>query len=499
MNIKKLLIITSLLCVVFLFSCSKEIENIEEPIDETAIRTLTYEINNPLMGRITGTLTQELTYNDISSGVKVNEKSGYKFIGWSDGLTDYSRTDTNLKEDTVITAIFDYEYRTMPILEINTIDFRKVMSKTDYIDAEVTFAYTNGERRFESLPAEIRGRGNATWGMEKKSYRLKFKNRIDLIEGENNDARTWVLLANHCDQTMLRNHTAFNLGQTLNVPCSTDSMFVELYFNGKYDGVYQIVDQVQVNENRVNIDETRTDNSIGFLIELDRYFEGTENVDYVVVNHLFYSIKSEIHNPEQIQYLKNYLEQIEAAIRGNDEEACNRLIDMDSCVATYILQELMRNIDVGWSSFFMYIEEDYGKMYFGPPWDFDLAAGNDHRLDNGSFEGIYVGNRRSGFDQRHRWFPILVEYDWFNELVKDMWNNKKDEILKTINEVYNFGKENTLSFNRNFEAWPIWGHRINQEPEHIMALNTYTKHLDYLIDWMYNRFYWLDDYFNSGN
>lgn len=500
MNRILLLILFSTL---ILFACNSYIDSPPEettvPIDETAVRTLTYKTNNPMMGTVAGALTQELTYSDESTTVKANEKTGFKFIGWSDGLTEYSRKDVNLTEDTTLTAIFDYEFLDMPVLAINTVDNKPITSKNTYLAATVSFVNPDGARRFEELPAEIRGRGNATWNMEKKSYRLEFTDRIDLIEGFDNGARTWVLLANHCDQTMLRNHTAFSLGQILNIPYSTDSIFVELYLNGRYDGVYQIVEQIQVHENRINIDDTRTDTTNGFLIELDRYYEGQINVNYVEVNRLQYSIRSHINNPEQIEYLKDYIQKIEDAIRGNDQSACYELIDMNSCVATYILQEFMRNIDVGWSSFFMFIEEDYGKMYFGSPWDFDLAAGNDWRLDNGSYEGIYVGNRRSGMDQRHRWFPILVEYEWFRELVQNMWNDKKDEIINFVDEVYQYGNDNIRSFNRNFVRWKIWGWRINQEPEHIMALNSYSQHIDLLYTWLNERYGWLDEYFNNAD
>ena len=503
---KKIYLITTvLLLALLLFACKNDAEPIveetttEEIIDETAVRTLTYEINYSYMGSVSGIMTQELTYNDVSTGVKANEKPGFKFIGWSDGNKEYARTDTNLKDDITITALFDYDYRDMPVLDIRTTDNRQIMSKHDYITAEVSLSNIEGERQFESLPAEIRGRGNATWGMEKKSYRLHFTDRIDLIEGAENGARTWVLLANHCDQTMLRNHAAFNLGKILSIPYATESMFVELYLNGKYDGVYQVAEQTQVHENRVDIDETRTDNTNGYLIELDRYFEGEEDIDFFVINRVFYSIRSQIHNPQQVEYLKNYFQQIEDAVRSNNEAECYRLIDMDSCVATYILQEFMKNIDVGWSSFFMCIDEDFGKLSFCAPWDFDLTAGNDHRLDNGSWDGIYVGNRESGFDQRHRWFPILVEYDWFRRLVQNMWEENREEMLSYVDEVYQFGKDNIRSFNRNFERWPIWGWRINQEPEHILRLNTYTQHIDYLNEWLNARYQWLDEYFMNEN
>ncbi|MCQ2432831.1 MAG: hypothetical protein MJ175_09550, partial [Clostridia bacterium] len=51
--------------------------------------------------------------------------------------------------------------------------------------------------------------------------------------------------------------------------------------------------------------------------------------------------------------------------------------------------------------------------------------------------------------------------------------------------------EANTAMNRNFDAWPIFGRRINQEPEHVMALRSFDAHADYLLDWLKNRRDWL--------
>ena len=55
------------------------------------------------------------------------------------------------------------------------------------------------------------------------------------------------------------------------------------------------------------------------------------------------------------------------------------------------------------------------------------------------------------------------------------------------------------AFARNFEKWNIFGQRINQEPEHIMALDSWNEHIDALEAWLTERALWLDDCFASAD
>ena len=50
-------------------------------------------------------------------------------------------------------------------------------------------------------------------------------------------------------------------------------------------------------------------------------------------------------------------------------------IDIDSFINYYLIQELFMNVDVDYSSVFMYKHGDE-KLKFGPIWDFDLSSGN---------------------------------------------------------------------------------------------------------------------------
>ena len=101
---------------------------------------------------------------------------------------------------------------------------------------------------------QIRGRGNGTWGNEKKPYQIKLENRADLLKTGNEEerARTWVLLAEAGDRTLLHNRLAFDLALELGMETTSHSEYVDLYYDGEYRGVYLLAEKVEINEGRID-------------------------------------------------------------------------------------------------------------------------------------------------------------------------------------------------------------------------------------------------------
>lgn len=58
-------------------------------------------------------------------------------------------------------------------------------------------------------------------------------------------AKTWILLANHADPSLLRNTLAYDLAAAFGLPGSPDSRFVDLTINGEYLGNYLITEKVE--------------------------------------------------------------------------------------------------------------------------------------------------------------------------------------------------------------------------------------------------------------
>ena len=140
-----------------------------------------------------------------------------------------------------------------------------------------------------------------------------------------------------------------------------------------------------------------------------------------------------------------------------------------------------------------------GKLYFGPAWDFDIAAGNDRNLDEGGYQGIYNQNQNLNVSTVHP-NPILcqmISYGWFEDLVIARWFEISDIIDGVIQDVPVTAEANEGAFARNFLRWKILGTReqVYHEPNSILILNTYEEHVEYLYNWLRDRKNWLDQYY----
>ncbi len=392
------------------------------------------------------------------------------------------------------------EADSLPILSIDTGNI-PVTSREEYVSASVSARGTLDDDLFgfEGLSGQVRCRGNYTYtGTAKKSYRLKFDEKINLFGQGAGSAKSWVLMAEHCDQSFLRNHLAFGIASKLsNISYVSSSSFVKLYLNGDYQGIYHLAEQHQVGEYRVNIQEDPAEVDTDYLIERDSYADedGWEGVNWFRVDGTKYLVKSDNMTGEKCAFLEDYFYEVQDALRSGERIRVARYIDLASFIDTYLLQALTKNIDVGYSSFFM-VKKAGGVLYFTCPWDFDLAFGNDKRLDNGAPEGLYVG-AKSDLYQEHEWFYLLFNETWFCNMVRSRWNAVKADLLSVAEEIDRITAHFGDDMATNFEVWPFPRRSVNQEPAAILRLKSYPEHTAYLKTWFLARFDFLDALFNS--
>ena len=79
--------------------------------------------------------------------------------------------------------------------------------------------------------ATIKGRGNHTWTLDKRPYQIKFTTAVGPLGMAT--SRTWVLLANHQDPSLLRNKISYDLANAFGLQYSPESRFVDLSINGE--------------------------------------------------------------------------------------------------------------------------------------------------------------------------------------------------------------------------------------------------------------------------
>lgn len=397
-------------------------------------------------GKISGRPKQALIEGSTSALVYAIPNAGYEFVKWSTGETTQSLKVT-ATEDITIYAIFERVLSGFPTVSIDTYDSAPIVSKEEYVGCSVDIYNTTDEFTLSDITGKIRGRGNTTWDAPKKPYKLKLDEAVDLFG--NGKARTWTLIANYTDLSLLRNYLAYSVASLFDTQkITTSTEFVDLYVNGEYLGVYLLCEQNEVHENRVNISETGEIDT-GYIIELD----GREDGEGFYVDDKFYAIKSpdtdgRLFTEEHREFIKTYLESCSEALSGVDYDKIEALIDTKSFAQAYIVHELFNNVDVGYASFYMY-KDAGGKLQCGPVWDFDRSLGvTGHQHGAEDFATLWA-------KEQNIWFNKLLSHDEFVKLVSDQIIEYEKQITDTLSECYDFAYKNQNSFKLNFEKWDI--------------------------------------------
>lgn len=388
---------------------------------------------------------------------------------------------------------------TMPVISIDTLG-NSVNTKESYTDAKITIWDENGTIDTEDASISIRLRGNSTLNLDKKSYRFKFPKKSNPLHLGDGSAKSWNLVANYYDTSLLRSMTAYHLGDMLdNMPYTPNSRSVEVYVNGSYQGVYLLCEAVNVAKSRVAITEDTTKiEEDGYLVEMSRYAE--ENV--FTVDCCQYEVKSDVSgDPEiaakQIAYISNYTEQALHALKSGSQSETEKYIDIPSLIDNYLANELCKNVDAGWDSYY-FSKDAGGKLTFHPMWDYDLALGNNTEAKGISdAKGLGIFDVTDSSANSNPWLCYAIRCSWFREMLQARWDEKLAEIETLPDFVRTEASVNADSYNQNFTKWNTLGRKVYNETDEAAALKTHSEHAAYLANWLNQRITWLNDYYHS--
>lgn len=382
----------------------------------------------------------------------------------------------------------------LPVFCVNTKDSQTIESKEDYIECEVSVSNTEEKFEFQNKTAKIRGRGNTTWEYPKKPYKLKFEEKVDLFG--NGKAKTWTLIADYKDESLMRNRLAYTVGAVMeNLEWTTSVKSVDLYVNNEYVGVYLVCEQVETGSNRVDIDESMESVDTGYLIELDEraYLEGELDKDYFKVDGMSFALKTpdtedESFNVDYLNFIKNYVTGSLSALKGESYDVILSLIDVESFAETYIIHELFKNVDVAFSSFYMY-KDSGGKLCSGPIWDFDLSCASNEVITS---QYDYLEQTRTPnaiYATENKFYKYLLSYEEFRQLVSNKLEYYESKIKNVINSECDYVLKNeSKSFERNFMKW---GNLI----EKTIHTNTWEKDVEYVREFLLSGYDYLISYY----
>ena len=403
----------------------------------------------------------------------------------------------------------------LPLITIHTTDAREVTSRTTYIDGTYSAIYStkidgsparsSGGTRIQSDTLQIRGRGNASWGFPKKPYRLKL-NRARKLMGMSADAKNWTLINNYGDKTLMRNLLAFDVSRRLGMAWTPEGRLVDVFFNGEYEGTYQLCDQVQVHEDRVAVTKMeKTDNygdfvTGGYLIELDSYASGEPKWFTSSTFRIPITIKypdSENITPYQEAYIKNQWNAFERTVSSSNyadpETGYASMLDVPSFVQYFLVGEYSGNTDTYWSVN-VWKERDDPRFHFGPVWDFDLAFENDNRTYPISSIGntfIALSSRSSAANGVRSLIPRIINTT--KDLQCEEWSRARlDRGLSTeqmLHLVDSLAEKADVSQRLNFIRWPILSTYVHQN---FQALGSYRAEVESMKSYISYRMDWMD-------
>ena len=386
----------------------------------------------------------------------------------------------------------DYGQKTnIPTIYIETFGNQSITSKTEYIYATMVYVAGTDTVRYDSM--QIRGRGNSTWNLAKKPYRIKFKQSTKFLGKGYAKNKSWTLLANHGDKTFLRNAVTSKMGEFLGLPFNPAAHFVDLVLNGTYLGNYQVSDQVNVDNKRVEIFEqdynaTPTDDiSGGYLLEIDG-FATSEPEYFRTSKSLLVTIKSpdeDYINSSQKSYINDYLNNFESLLFSTNFtdsiEGYRELLDSATAIPWYIATELSANVDGFWSTY-IYKDKNDPKIYFGPLWDYDIAYNNCNRA--GDVTNASMVDKGFGSDLTKIWVKQLIKDPWFNNAVNDAWKKKIDDGLEDYlcNYIDSMAEVLDSSQQLNYKRYSINTRAYNE----IYLYSTYDDYINQLKSFIRN-------------
>jgi len=153
---------------------------------------------------------------------------------------------------------------------------KKNVPEPYYENCELTLETPDGKTPLKAVKSQVKVRGNYTTNYPKKPLRINFAEPTNLLGLHNGEKyKSWVLLAEYKDGSMLRNKSAFAMSRPFlgedNLFVS-DAILVELRINDEYFGVYVLGENQQIDHDRVDITkaaEGYEGTDIGYMLELD--------------------------------------------------------------------------------------------------------------------------------------------------------------------------------------------------------------------------------------
>ena len=247
---------------------------------------------------------------------------------------------------------------------------------------------------------------------------------------------------------------------------------------------------------------------------------GSDSINGVNIQDKGYAVKTDVYGDEQVPFIRDYMNNALKVFKGvlkgekhqiideNGElqdspyttqyETLNASFDLDSFFRMYLLQEFMKNFDVGWGSFYLYIDFSVAskvkRLTLAAPWDFDLGGGNKTSGNITKTNDNFLNNSEyaNGMTTANPWLYMLSQCDFFPTMFKKYYSifcnsGIYEQMMDRINYE---SKAFASAFDYTYTKY-----NLKSAPDCGMSCRKYSAHNDavnYLTKWYQDRKTYLD-------
>lgn len=394
-------------------------------------------------------------------------------------------------------VFIDTQGNTIEREEFITVYVKIVDNGKDGLNYGDTLVFSNQNVDYEGYMA-IRHRGYSSYNATtKKSYAIR---AIDTRKGGKKKkskllgmrkGKKWALKASSFDKSMIRDALTFELARPY-MDFVPQTRFCEVIVDGIYCGVYSLSEQITAD--RLKIEKpNNTEIGGGYVLQIDNHHKDkglpSKHWDITFLQEYPDSDKLSLN---QIQYIYDYIDNVEKFVMNGGGVVFDRYIDMFSMIDYQLSSEFSHNADAYVFSTFFYKNHDDkdSKLKFSL-WDFDLGYGNYSALDCSKTD-TWV------YEKQGHWWQEAMKNPMYAEAVKMRWRQYRDDVysdehinyvidsLANVLTVYDAEKRNSDAWRPFADPW-----RKEVKPQKYIA-SSYEEEIAYLKDWISRRLKWMD-------
>lgn len=297
----------------------------------------------------------------------------------------------------------------LPVIRLTTEtgNMEAVNGDKEYSEAGFMEVYDADGRMVTAAKMErFSGRGNTSWDAAKKSYAVKLEDAQDILGM--GAAKRWVLCANYYDGAYIRNQIGFEIAAKSSMAFTPEERFAELYINDEYAGLYQIMEKVEPGPNRMDIGND-------YLLEVD-YIERAVGMPYILLDNEQPVV---VHAPEKncdLESVQQFFDAFTADLENGNAASAMEKIDVESFAKRFVMEEILQDMDFGYTSQYLYLDLEKGILYDGPLWDLDNTMGRGTAVEA---EPLFATDYELNYNNVSRWYAVLYGQAAFRKLVSE--------------------------------------------------------------------------------